>query len=258
MTGSVEAGSRIMAAAAKNITKVSLELGGKAPVIVMDDCDLDKTVDWVWASRLTNSGQTCNCAERCYVQEGIAEKFIEKIVAKAKATTYGNPADDKDMGPMINPAQVEHIDGLVKGAVEQGGKILCGGHPAKIDGKGCYYEPTIIVNGRQDMTIFHEEIFGPVLPIMTFKTLDEAIGYANDCEYGLTSSIFTSNTDTMMKALNGIKFGETYVNRESFEAFQGFHQGVRKSGIGGDDGEHGLEEFLQTHICYVAYNTEKN
>jgi lactaldehyde dehydrogenase/glycolaldehyde dehydrogenase len=258
MTGSVEAGEKIMAAAAKNITKVSLELGGKAPAIVMDDCDLDKTVDWVWASRMTNSGQTCNCTERCYVQEGIAKKFIEKLVKKAKATTYGNPADDKDMGPMINPAQVAHIDELVKSAAAEGGKILCGGKPAKVGGKGCYYEPTVIANGNQSMRIFHEEIFGPVLPVMTFKTLDEAIGYANDCEYGLTSSIFTTNTDTMMKALNEIKFGETYVNRESFEAFQGFHQGVRKSGIGGDDGEHGLEEFLQTHICYVSYDTKKN
>jgi lactaldehyde dehydrogenase/glycolaldehyde dehydrogenase len=258
MTGSVEAGSRIMAAAAKNITKVSLELGGKAPVIVMDDCDLDKTVDWVWASRMTNSGQTCNCAERVYVQEGVAKQFIAKIVKKAKATTYGAPEEDKDMGPMINPAQVKHIDELVKSAKTEGATILCGGKPAKINGKGCYYLPTVITEGRQDMRVFHEEIFGPVLPIMTFKTLDEAIGYANDCEYGLTSSIFTSNTDTMMKALNQLKFGETYVNRESFEAFQGFHQGVRKSGIGGDDGEHGLEEYLQTHICYVAYDTEKN
>ena len=108
------------------------------------------------------------------------------------------------------------------------------------------------------MQIFHKEIFGPVLPITTFKTLDEAIECANDCEFGLTSSIYTTNTDTMMKALNKIHFGETYVNREHFEAYQGFHQGVRKSGIGGDDGERGLEEFLETHIYYVDYDLNKN
>jgi lactaldehyde dehydrogenase/glycolaldehyde dehydrogenase len=258
MTGSVAAGEKIMAAAAKNITKVSLELGGKAPVIVMDDCDLDKTVEWVWQSRIVNGGQACNCAERVYVQEGIAKEFTAKIVRRIKATKYGNPAKDPkkglDMGPMINQQQVDHIDELVKGAVSEGGRIACGGKPAKIDGKGFYYEPTVITNCTHDMKIFHDEIFGPVLPITTFKTLDEAIEKANDCEYGLTSSIYTTNTDTMLKALNGIKFGETYVNREHFEAFQGFHQGVRKSGIGGDDGEHCLDEFLATHICYVDYD----
>ena len=260
MTGSVSAGEKIMAAAARNITKVSLELGGKAPVIVMDDCDLDKTVEWVWQSRIVNGGQACNCAERVYVQEGIAEEFTKKIIRRIKATKFGNPADDPkkqlDMGPMINKAQVEHIDELVKGAVKEGGKIACGGKPARIGGKGFYYEPTVITDCTHDMTIFHEEIFGPVLPITTFKTLDEAIEKANDCEYGLTSSIYTTNTDTMLKALNRIKFGETYVNREHFEAFQGFHQGVRKSGIGGDDGEHCLDEFLSSHICYVDYDLQ--
>jgi len=261
MTGSVEAGSQIMATAAKNITKVSLELGGKAPVIVMDDCDLDKTVEWVFASRMVNGGQACNCAERVYVQEGIAPKFIEKIIARFKATKYGNPAKDPnkefDMGTMINKQQVEHIDEMVKACVAEGGKIECGGKPTTFDGKGFYYEPTVITNCTHSMRIFHDEIFGPVLPITTFKTLDEAIEYANDCEYGLTSSIYTTNTDTMMKALNQIKFGETYVNREHFEAFQGFHQGVRKSGIGGDDGERCLNEFLETHVCYVDYDLDK-
>lgn len=261
MTGSVEAGTRIMEAAAQNITKVSLELGGKAPVIVMDDCNIDKTVEWVWASRIVNGGQACNCAERVYVQEGIAEEFTKKIIARMAATKWGNPADDVkkefDMGPMINKQQVEHIDELVKSAVAEGGKIACGGKAAKINGKGFYYEPTVITDCRHSFRIFHEEIFGPVLPITTFKTLDEAIEYANDCEFGLTSSIYTTNTDTMMKALNQIKFGETYVNREHFEAFQGFHQGVRKSGIGGDDGEHCLDEFQVTHICYVDYDLDK-
>jgi lactaldehyde dehydrogenase/glycolaldehyde dehydrogenase len=103
-----------------------------------------------------------------------------------------------------------------------------------------------------------EEIFGPVLPISTFKTLDEAIEKANDCDFGLTSSIYTTDYDTAMRALNEIKFGETYINREHFEAFQGFHAGMRMSGLGGDDGEHGLEEFLQTHVCYVDYDLKRN
>ncbi|NWN94360.1 MAG: aldehyde dehydrogenase family protein [Bacillus sp. (in: Bacteria)] len=119
--------------------------------------------------------------------------------------------------------------------------------------KGYYYEPTVLVNVDNTMEIMREEIFGPVLPIATFKTLDEAIELANDCQYGLTSAIFTSNVDTMMRASNELKFGETYVNRESFEAIQGFHAGWRKSGVGGADGKHGLEEYLQTHVVYVQY-----
>ena len=114
----------------------------------------------------------------------------------------------------------------------------------------------MLVDCRHEMRIMKEEIFGPVMPISTFKTLDEAIEKANDCIYGLTSSIYTQNTDVMMRAMNEIHFGETYVNREHFEAFQGFHAGVRQSGNGGDDGEHGLDEFMETQVCYVAYDTK--
>lgn len=108
------------------------------------------------------------------------------------------------------------------------------------------------------MEIIQKEIFGPVLPIVTFKDLDQAIEYANDCEYGLTSSIYTQNLDVMMRAANEIKFGETYVNRENFEAMQGFHAGWRKSGIGGDDGKHGVEEFLNTHVIYISMIQKRN
>ncbi|MCI2063100.1 MAG: aldehyde dehydrogenase [Eubacteriaceae bacterium] len=256
MTGSTDAGKKIMARAAENITKVSLELGGKAPVIVMDDAKLDETVEHVFNSRMINCGQVCNAAERVYVQEGIADAFIEKITRKISEAKYGNPLTDAgaDMGPMINRAQVEHVDELVQSAIAEGAKVVCGGKPAQIDGKGFYYEPTLVVNCKHEMRIMREEIFGPVLPISTFKTLDEAIEKANDCVFGLTSSIYTQNTDVMLRALNEIHFGETYVNREHFEAFQGFHAGVRQSGIGGDDGERGLDEFLETHVCYVDYD----
>lgn len=255
MTGSTGAGKKIMKKAADNVTKVSLELGGKAPVIVMNDCKLDETVEHVYNSRIINSGQVCNAAERIYVQEGIADKFIEKIIARFQKATYGpGLGGDFDLGPMVNKAQQEHVDELVQSAIKEGAKVRCGGKKATVDGKGFYYEPTVVTDCTHDMTIMKEEIFGPVLPISTFKTLDEAIEKANDCVFGLTSSIYTQDFDVVMRALNEIKFGETYVNREHFEAFQGFHQGVRQSGLGGDDGEHGLDEFLETHICYVDYD----
>ena len=116
----------------------------------------------------------------------------------------------------------------------------------------------MITGVTHESRIMKEEIFGPVLPITSFKTFDEVIELANDCEYGLTSSIYTTDYDTVMRAMNEIKFGETYVNREHFEAFQGFHQGVRGSGIGGEDGERGLEEYLETHICYIDYDLARN
>ena len=260
MTGSTDSGKKIMKTAADHIAKVSLELGGKAPVIVMDDCKLDETVDNVFASRFIYNGQVCNCAERIYVQEGIAPKFIEKMSAKIKAATYGDPIKNPDatIGPQINQKQVDHIDSLVKSAIADGATLVCGGKPAHIDGKGFFYEPTLLIDCKHEMKVMTDEIFGPVMPISTFKTLDEAIEKANDCIYGLTSSIHTTSTDVMMRALNEIKFGETYVNREHFEAFQGFHAGVRQSGLGGDDGEHGLEEFLETQVCYVAYDLNAN
>ena len=258
MTGSTAAGKKIMKTAAENVTKVSLELGGKAPVIIMNDCKLDETIEHVYASRIVNSGQACNCAERVYVQEGIADEFIKKIVERFSKCTYGPGFGSFDIGPMVNKQQQDHVDELVKSAVEQGATICLGGHKATVDGKGYFFEPTVITGCTHDMRIMKEEIFGPVLPITTFKTLDEAIELANDCVFGLTSSIYTTDYDTVMRAMNEIHFGETYVNREHFEAFQGFHQGVRQSGLGGDDGERGLNEFLETHICYIDYDLKRN
>ena len=251
MTGSTDSGRKIMKAAADHIAKVSLEL---------DDCKLDETVQHVFNSRFIYNGQVCNCAERIYVQEGIAPAFIEKMTAKIKAATYGDPIKNPDatIGPQINKKQQEHIDELVQSAIAEGATLVCGGKKAMVNGKGYYYEPTLLVDCRHEMRIMKEEIFGPVMPISIFKTLDEAIEKANDCIYGLTSSIYTQNTDVMMRAMNEIHFGETYVNREHFEAFQGFHAGVRQSGNGGDDGEHGLDEFMETQVCYVAYDTKAN
>ncbi len=259
VTGSTAVGKKIMKAAADNVTKVSLELGGKAPVIVMNDCKLDETVEHVLNSRIYNSGQVCNAAERVYVQKGIADEFIAKMIERMKQVTYGPALGGTfDMGPMVNKAQQEHVVELVQSAIDEGATIECGGHAVTVDGKGYFFEPTVITGVKHESRVMVEEIFGPVLPITTFETLDEAIAMANDCEFGLTSSIFTTDYDTVMRAMNEIKFGETYVNREHFEAFQGFHQGVRGSGIGGEDGERGLEEYLETHINYIDYDLNRN
>jgi len=254
-TGSVPDGVAVMKAASDNITKVSLELGGKAPAIVMADANLDLAVKSIHASRIINSGQVCNCTERVYVHESIADKFIEKMIIAMKNTKCGNPLTDMDidMGPLVSKNQLEQVEAAVQGAIKDGATLAFGGKRANTK-VGFFFEPTVLTNCQQHMDIMHKEIFGPVLPIATFKDLDEAIDLANDCEFGLTSSIFTHNIDVAMRACREIKFGETYINRESFEAMQGFHAGWRKSGIGGADGKHGLEEYLQTHVVYTQYD----
>lgn len=254
LTGSTDSGQRVMEKASRNITKVSLELGGKAPSIVMDDADIDLAVKSVLESRVINSGQVCNCTERVYVHEAVAEEFISKMTKAMSEVTSGNPLTDVgiDMGPLSSEDGLKNVESMVNRAVENGAKVLTGGKRLDTD-KGYYYEPTVLVNVNNSFEIMREEIFGPVLPIATFSTLDEAIELSNDCQYGLTSAIFTQDINNMMRASNELEFGETYVNRESFEAIQGFHAGWKKSGVGGADGKHGLEEFMQTHAVYIQY-----
>ena len=251
-TGSVGTGSRIMAAAAPNITKLNLELGGKAPAIVLADADLELAVKAITASRVINTGQVCNCAERVYVERKVAEPFIERIAASMAATRYGDPLAeaDLDMGPLINQAALDKVEQMVKTASAQGAQVVTGGAVAD-KGQGFHYQPTVLAGCDSNMAIMREEIFGPVLPIQIVDDLEEAIALANDSEYGLTSSIYTRSLSAAMRASNGLDFGETYINRENFEAMQGFHAGTRKSGIGGADGKHGLYEYTHTHVVYI-------
>ena len=251
VTGSVSAGESIMAAASKNITKVSLELGGKAPAIVCKDADLEKAAQWIVDSRIGNNGQICNNAERVYVQKEVKAAFTKILVEKMKAVKVGDPCQDHsvDMGPLVEARALESVTAKVAHAIEQGAELLCGGH--RVGDKGYFYAATVLDNCRQDMDIIHEETFGPVIPLVEFDTVDQAIAYANDCEYGLASSVFTNDINIATKVARELEFGETYINREHFEAMQGFHAGVKKSGIGGADGKHGIEEYLVTHVTYL-------
>ena len=173
-----------------------------------------------------------------------------------KKVKVGNPSEvaDLDMGPMVEANALKTVLGKVENAIHQGAKLVCGGH--RIGDKGYFIEPTLLIDAKQKMDIIQQETFGPVLPIVEYDTIDEAIEMANDCEYGLTSSVYTKDLDMAFKMMRSLKFGETYFNRENFEAMQGFHAGWRKSGIGGADGKHGLEEYLQTHVVYLDTHYE--
>ncbi|MGL4861083.1 MAG: aldehyde dehydrogenase, partial [Enterobacteriaceae bacterium] len=251
-TGSVSTGSRIMAAAASHITKVNLELGGKAPALVLADADLDLAVKAIHASRIINTGQVCNCAERVYVERPVAEQFIDKISKAMQATRYGDPIaqPDIDMGPLINHRALNNVQQKVATALAEGASLVCRGEIAKLP-SGFHFQPTVLTQCRTDMEIMRQEIFGPVLPIQIVDSLEQAVALANDCDYGLTSSVYTRDLNKAMQAIREINFGETYINRENFEAMQGFHAGVRHSGIGGADGKHGLYEYTHTQAVYL-------
>lgn len=255
LTGSVFAGQKIIEAAAENITKVSLELGGKAPAIVCSDANLDLAVNSIVSSRVIFSGQVCNCAERVYVQDDIYDKFMEMITKKMNEVTVEDALTgvNADMSALVSKDQVDKVTEMVEFAKKEGAEVVVGGKRSEQFDKGYFYQPTLLTNCRQDMQIIQEEVFGPVLPVMKFGTLEEAVALSNDSQFGLTSSIFSENFNNIMYATNHLQCGETYINREHFEAIQGFHAGWKKSGVGGADGKHGMEEYLQTKVVYAQY-----
>ena len=172
-----------------------------------------------------------------------------KEVKVEDAFSGNNP----DMSALVSKAQLDKVSEMVEYAKKEGAEVLLGGSSMNQFNKGYFYQPTLLTNVSQDMQIIQEEVFGPVLPVMKFSTLDEAIALANDSEFGLTSSIFSENFNKVMYAAEELQYGETYINREHFEAIQGFHAGWKKSGLGGADGKHGMEEYLQTKVVYAQY-----
>lgn len=250
LTGSTAAGQEVMRNCANSMARVSLELGGKAPSVIMDDADLDLAVSTLIAAKAKNAGQVCTSPERIYVQKNVAEPFIAKLTDAMNALTYGDGMENPSYGPQINKAAVEHIHGMVERAVADGAKLVMGG--VLPEGPGAFYPPTLLLDCRQDMEIMQEEIFGPVLPVMTFDTAEEALELVNDCKYGLTTVLYTNNMNTMLRFAKDVECGELFVNRMQGEAYNGYHSGWKQTGIGGDDGKHGLDEFMQTRTVYVV------
>jgi lactaldehyde dehydrogenase/glycolaldehyde dehydrogenase len=257
MTGSVRGGREILAAAAENITPVSLELGGKAPFIVLEDADLDAAVENAVDARFWNCGQVCTCNERTYVQRGVYEEFVERFVEAAASLRMGEPTrEDVQMGPKVNEPELDKLEALVKGAVDQGAHVVLGGGRPEGEEfeRGYWFEPTVLTGTTNDMDIVQSEVFGPVLPIQPFDNFDEVVNLANDSRYGLTAYVFTSNLHKAMRAIEDIDFGEIYVNKIGPEQLQGFHTGYRLSGMGGDDGPYGYERYLRRKTVYLHYD----
>jgi lactaldehyde dehydrogenase / glycolaldehyde dehydrogenase len=255
-TGSLRAGREILAAAAENITPVSLELGGKAPFIVLDDADLDAALENAVNARFANCGQVCTCNERTYVQRGVYDEFVERFVEAASALRMGDPMrEDVQMGPKVSETELNNVEGFVRGAVEQGATVVLGGGRPGGDefGRGYWFEPTVLTGVNNRMDIVQNEVFGPVLPIQPFDEFEEAVALANDSSFGLTSYIFTSDLNRAMRAIDDVDFGEVYINKIGPEQLQGFHTGFRLSGMGGDDGPYGYEHYFRRKTVYLRY-----
>jgi len=252
LTGSVGAGRKVLEYSQVNIAKSSLELGGKSPAIVEPDADLAKAAAQIAASTLTNCGQLCTAIERVYVHESVYDDFVAQLKQQMEGVKFGNRLDDASlMGPLINENSRLNIHQMVERAIDDGATLEIGGYIP--EGKGHFYPPTLLTGCRQDMEIVQEEIFGPVLPVLTYSDIDEALELANDHQFGLASVVFTENYRTAMKVANNIEAGELYINRTPADPYQGYHAGWKRSGLGGDDGKHGMLDYTQTRLVVMNY-----
>ena len=256
LTGSTNAGIEVFKAAAENCVAIRLELGGKAPFIVMEDADIEKAVEAAVVSRFSNCGQICTCNERMYIHKDIYEDFKTRLIERTKQIVVGDPkAEGTDMGPKVNKAEVVKLHEMIEKSVAEGGKVVLDMTPeVKPTETGNWFYPIIVEVTDNKNELIQNESFGPVLPIMKVEDFDEAIALANDCIYGLSAYLFTNNAKNIMRAVNELEFGEVYTNRENGEMINGFHNGFKLSGIGGEDGKHGLEGYLQKKTIYMNYN----
>jgi lactaldehyde dehydrogenase/glycolaldehyde dehydrogenase len=254
-TGHRDTGKAVMARAARNLTRVSLELGGKAPAIVWRDADLELAVPAIIAARHTNCGQVCTAAERVLVHRDLLEPFTERYVAAALALKVGDPLEDSDLGPLVSAAQFEKTSAAVALARREGASVLTGG--GRPDGaafaSGYWYAPTVLRDVSPAMSVMIEETFGPVTPIVGIDSLDEALAIANASRYGLSAYVFSRDYGTVMRTVNELDFGEIYVNRTLGESIHAHHAGYKESGIGGEDGKWGLLRYTQVKTAYHHY-----
>jgi len=255
MTGSTRAGKEIYAAGANLLKVLRLELGGKAPFIVMEDADIDAAVDSAVTARFTNCGQVCTCNERMYLHRAIADEFQSKFIAKTKELSIGDPLDSPNLGPKVSGPEVRKIQEIVDAGVAGGAEILLNGGPLT-DGaysKGHWYAPTVLSVNDNSLSVMQQEIFGPVVPIMQVDDFDEALTLANQTDYGLSAYLYTKDLRRLMRITNELSFGEIYFNRTNGELFQGFHSGWGQSGLGGEDGKYGFDGYLQKKTVYVNW-----
>jgi lactaldehyde dehydrogenase/glycolaldehyde dehydrogenase len=254
-TGHRDTGKEVMARAARNLTRVALELGGKAPAIVWKDADLDLAVAAIVEARHANSGQVCTSAERVLVHRDVVDPFTDRYVEAVGRLRLGDPRGDVDMGPLVNAAQLAKTEGALALALDEGAALVAGGRRPSGDGfgKGYWSAPTVLRDVNPGMRIMIDETFGPITPILAIDSLEEAVQVANDSRYGLSAYIFSQSYPAVMETVDALQFGEIYVNRTLGESIHAHHAGYKESGIGGEDGKWGLLRYSQIKTVYHHY-----
>jgi len=246
-TGSTEVGRILMAQSAPSIKKLSLELGGNAPFIVFDDADIDSAVEGAMASKYRNAGQTCVCANRLYVQDGVYDEFVQKFAARVKTLKVGNGFEDGVMqGPLIEEAAVEKVRRHVADALGKGGKLVTGGK--KLD--GLFFEPTVVAEASADMLCAREETFGPLAPVFRFKTEQEAIAAANNTEFGLASYFYSRDVGRIFRVAEALEYGMVGINVGILATEHVPFGGVKQSGLGREGSHLGMDEYVEVkYLC---------
>ena len=248
-TGSTEVGRILMKQCAHDIKKLSLELGGNAPFLVFDDADLDAAVEGAMIAKFRNSGQTCVCANRIYVQRGVADAFAEKLAAATSKLKVGNGMDDGvQIGPLIDEKGVEKVEDHVADAVSKGAKVVTGGKRSELG--GTYFQPTVLSGVSKGMKVLSEETFGPVAPIIAFDTIDEGIALANDTEFGLAAYFYARDISTVWKVAEEIESGMVGINTGLVSTAEAPFGGIKSSGLGREGSKYGIEDFLEIkYLC---------
>ncbi len=253
-TGSTGVGKKLMAQASNSVKRLSLELGGHAPFIVFDDADLDKAVEGAMVSKFRNCGQTCIASNRFYVHEKIFNTFIGKLKSMLAGLKVGNGTEEEvDLGPVIDKKSYEKISRHIEDAVSRGGEVLFGGngfHSAEVEDAGYFFHPTILSNLTEDMLIMNEETFGPIIPVISFKTEEEITKAANNTNYGLAASVYTESLSRGIKMSEALEYGIVGLNDGAPSTAQTPFGGFKDSGLGREGGHYGIEAFLE--VKYVS------
>lgn len=252
LTGSLHAGRQVLEYTKAHMARCSLELGGKTPAIVCHDADLDRAAMDIARSRLTHCGQLCTAVERVLVDKRVHDALLDRLRHIMSAVPWGDRRDHPEhMGPLISAQARTRVHDMVVRALDDGAQLEAGGHLPQ--GRGFFYPPTLLSACSPTFEVVREEVFGPVLGVMPFADADEALQLANDHQFGLSASIYTRDHDLAQRCAAEIETGELYVNRAPADAYQGHHAGWRHSGIGGDDGKHGMLAFTQTRLVVMPY-----
>jgi betaine-aldehyde dehydrogenase len=248
LTGSVPTGRKVYAAAAAGVRHVTMELGGKSPLIIFDDADLDSAVGAAMMANFYSAGQVCSNGTRVFVQKGILPAFLAALAKRAEKIVLGDPMDmATQMGPLVNAAQVDKVMGYVNGALAEGARLVTGG---KRD--GMFVQPTVFADVTDDMVLACEEVFGPVMAVLSFSDEEEVVSRANDTDFGLAAGVFTANLARAHRVIAALQAGTCWINTYNLTPVEMPFGGMKQSGVGRENGKAALEYYSQTKSVYVG------